>query len=350
MNRIVVILACFCWVVIIAQDGHKNTIPPSDPRASVDQPRPLSVGELKDTIFLIILALGVIERLSRLANLIAIERDWVPTLATTVESDKELTPYDLTQLNAVMSRIDLICKLGAPIVMSMFMSATRSSRLGAVAMIALSFVSWPLEYWTARTVWQYSTRLQKKKAKIPTACAEAVISKDIEPGRSLESPCVGLWAIFCNVVRRFSSWIRQYGLSLKLYFATDIWMASLAVTGLHFSILVFTGTLTVFLVNSGFSLKLVTWAEIFSAMFELGSTYVFPLGVRTLATQRTSYRALRSFSVYSPPASPSPLTCETMDESQLGNEPPLQDEHRRDVSTLGMWALAFMLICLVGEV
>ena len=143
MNRIVVILACCCWVVIIAQDGHKDTISPSDPSASVDEPRPLLVGEFKDTIFLVILVLGVIERLSRLANLISIERDWVPTLATAAESDKESPPYDLTHLNAVMSRIDLICKLGAPIMMSMFMSATKSSRLGAVAMIALNYVSRP---------------------------------------------------------------------------------------------------------------------------------------------------------------------------------------------------------------
>ena len=298
-------------------------------------------------IFLVILALGVLERLSRLANLISIERDWVPTLATGVVADKEYPPYDLTHLNAVMSRIDLICKLGAPIVMSMFMSATKSSRLGAVAMIALNFVSWPLEYWTAQTCWQDSTGLQQKKAKTPTTCAEAGVSKDIEPEKSPEYPRI--WASLHHVVGRFSSWIRQYGWSLKLYFATDIWMASLAVTGLHFSILVFSGTLTVFLVNSGFSLKLITWAEILSATFELGGTYVFPLGVRLLDTQRIPYQALRPMSVYSPPASPSPLTCEIVDESQLGDEPPLHDQHRRGVSTLGMWALAFLLICLVGE-
>ena len=349
VNRIVVIFACCCWVVIIAQDGHRDTISPSDPSASVDQPRPLLVGEFKDTIFLVILALGVIERLSRLANLISVERDWVPTLATAVESDKGPPPYDLTQLNAVMSRIDLICKLGAPIVMSVFMSATKSSRLGAVAMIALNFVSWPLEYWTARTSWLHSTRLQKEKAVIHTACAEAGVSKNIEPEKALEYPCVRLWTPFHGFVGRFSSWTRQYGWSLKLYFATDIWMASLAVTGLHFSILVFSGTLTVFLVNSGFSLKLITWAEIFSAMFELGSTYIFALGVRLLDTQRTPYQALRPMSVYSPPPSPSPLTCEIVDESQQGNEPPLHDQHRRGVSTLGMWALAFLMICLVGE-
>ena len=347
MNRIVVILACCCWVVIIAQDGHKDTVSPSDPSASVDQPRPVLIGDFKDTIFLVILALGVIERLSRLANLITIERDWVPTLATAVESDKGLPPYDLTHLNAVMSRIDLICKLGAPIVMSMFMSATKSSRLGAVTMIALNLVSWPLEYWTAQTCWQDSTRLQKEKAESPTACAGAGVSKDIETEHSPGYP--RLYASLYNVVGRVLSWIRQYGWSLKLYFATDIWMASLAVTGLHFSILVFSGTLTVFLVNSGFSLNFITWAEIFSAMFELGSTYVFPLGVRLLDKQRTSYQALRPMPVYSPPASPSPRTCEIVDENHLGTEAPLHDQHRRGVSTLGMWALAFLLICLVGE-
>lgn len=297
-----------------------------------------------------ILALGVVERLSRLANLISIERDWVPTLATTVELDKELTLHDLTQLNAVMSRIDLICKLGAPIVMSIFMSATKSSQLGAVGIITLNLISWPLEYWTARTVWLGSTRLQEEKTGISTIRAKDGFPMDMECGKSPEYSCAGLLAPLLNVVRRFSSWIRQYGLSLKLYFATDIWMASLAVTSLHFSVLVFSGTLTVFLVNSGFSLKLITWAEIFSAIFELGSTYVFPLGVRLLTTQRTSYQGLRSVPVYSPPTSPSGLTCETAIETSLGNEPPFQDKHRGGVSRLGMWGLAFLLFCLVGEV
>ena len=350
MNRIVVILACFCWVGIIAHDGHKDTITPSDPSAPDGQARPLSVGRLNNTIFLIILALGVVERLSRLANLISIERDWVPTLATTVELDEELTLRNLTQLNAVMSRIDLICKLGAPIVMSMFMSATKSSRLGAVGMIVLNLISWPLEYWTAQTVWLGSTRLQKENIGISITYAKAGFSEGMECGESPEYPCARLLAPILNVIRRFSSWIRQYGLSLKLYFATDIWMASLAVTSLHFSILVFSGTLTVFLINSGFSLKLVTWAEIFSAIFELGSTYVFPLGVQLLATQRTSYQALRSVSIYSPPTSPLGPACETMDDDPLGNEPPFQDNRRKGVSRLGMWALAFLLICLVGEV
>lgn len=350
MNRIVVILACFCWIVIIAQDGHKDTIFPGDPSAPDDQPLQLSVGRFKETIFLIILALGVVERLSRLANLISIERDWAPTLATTVELDKELTLHDLTQLNAVMSRIDLICKLGAPIVMSMFMSTTKSSRLGAVGIIALNLISWPMEYWTARTVWLSSTQLQKEKTGISTSYAKAGFPKDMECGKSPQYSCARLLAQILKVVGRFSSWIRQYGLNLKLYFATDIWMASLAVTSLHFSILVFSGTLTVFLVNSGFSLKLVTWAEIFSATFELGSTYVFPLGVRLLATQRTSYQHLRSVSVYSPPTSPSGLARETVDESPLRNEPPPQANHCRGVPRLGMWALIFLLICLVGEV
>ena len=348
MNRIVVILACVCWVVIIAQDGHKDTILPSDPSASDDQSRPLLVGGLKDTIFLIILALGVVERLSRLANLISIERDWVPTLATTAELDKELTVHDLTHLNAVMSRIDLICKLGAPIVMSLFMSATKSSRLGAVGLIALNLISWPLEYWTVRTVWLGSTRLQREKTGISTTCAKAGFPRDSECEKSPKYS--GLLQPILEIVGRFFSWIRQYGLSLKLYFATEIWMASLAVTSLHFSILVFSGTLTVFLVNSGFSLKLVTWAETISAIFELGSTYMFPLGVRLLGTQPTSYQALRSVSVYSPTSSPLELTCETVDESPLDNEPPFQDKQGRGVSKLGMWALAFLLICLVGEV
>ena len=282
------------------------------------------------------MALGFVERLSRVANLISIERDWVPTLATAAIHEKEPAKYELTQLNAVMSRIDLICKLGAPIMMSVFMSATKSTWLGAVAMIALNLLTWPLEYWTARKAWHGSLQLQELKNTEASSITTAGAGDANSDGPSIEHGPFGLrvWDRAIKIMESLVSWLRNYALSLQLYFTTDIWMPSLAMTGLHFSVLVFSGTLTVFLVNSGFSLKLITGAEVLSAVFELSSTYVFPWGVRILSAQRTTYHALAS--------------SEIEDEDQMRDESLSQEYQRRGVSRLGIWALALMLLCLVS--
>ncbi|KAK3176130.1 hypothetical protein OEA41_007452 [Lepraria neglecta] len=334
VNRIVVILACSCWAVIVTRDGHDGLDVPTESRNPEQPPRPLAVGQFKDAVFLIILALGFVERLSRVANLISIERDWVPTLATVAIHEKEPAKYELTQLNAVMSRIDLICKLGAPIMMSVFMSATKSTWLGAVAMIVLNLLTWPLEYWTARKAWHGSLQLQELKNTEASSITTAGAGDTNSDGPSIEHGPFGLrvWDRAIKIMESLVSWLRNYALSLRLYFTTDIWMPSLAMTGLHFSVLVFSGTLTVFLVNSGFSLKLITGAEVLSAVFELSSTYVFPWGVRILSAQRTTYHALAS--------------SEIEDEDQMRDESLSQEYQRRGVSTLGIWALALMLLCL----
>ena len=282
------------------------------------------------------MALGIVERLSRVANLISIERDWVPTLATAAIHEKEPAKYELTQLNAVMSRIDLICKLGAPITMTVFMSATESTWLGAVAMIALNLLTWSLEYWTARKAWHGSLQLQELKNTEVSSIKTAEAGDANSDGLSIEHGPFGLriWDRAIKTMEILVSWLRSYALSLRLYFTTDIWMPSLAMTGLHFSVLVFSGTLTVFLVNSGFSLKLITGAEVLSAVFELSSTYVFPWGVRILSAQRTTYHALAS--------------SEIEEEDQMRDEPSSQEYQRRGVSRLGMWALTLVLLCLVG--
>ena len=294
-----------------------------------------------------ILVLGVIERLSRLANLISIERDWVPKLAAAIQPDNESAPYDLTQLNAVMSRIDLICKLGAPILISMIMSVTKLTWLGPVGMIFVNLITWPFEYWTARTVWQGSKDLQELKQERSTSALQA---GDTEKEALATAPFgFHFWDTVIRVGSYMWLWLHDYISSLNSYFATDIWMASMATTGLHFSVLAFSGILTVFLVNSGFSLSLVTWAEVLSAVFEISSTYLFPLGVQYLSIQRTSYQTLSQTSMNSPPGSPSLSTFEASDDKRLVDDLSFHNDQRRGVSKLGFWGLVFMLICLVSQ-
>lgn len=289
-------------------------------------------------MFLLILALGILERLSRLANLVSIERDWVPTMVTAGTADKKQPMYDLSRLNAVMSRIDLICKLGSPIVISAFMSATKSPRLGAVLLICLNLLTWPFEYWTAKTVWHENEQLQEEKL-LDGFEAKELAATENETGTR-----------FFNVFMAVLGWISQYGRSLQQYFATHVWMPSLAMSTLHFSVLTFSSTLIVFLVNSGFSMTLITWAEVLSAAFELSSTFVFPWAVHVLSNERTAYHALSDEEPNSTPSTPLRSTFEVNDDAKADGIGSLESSQVIGVSKLGLLAISLTLIALIPSV
>lgn len=63
-----------------------------------------------------------LKKLSRGTNILSMERDWVPTLANTSVDANHPAPYDLTHLNMTMRRMDMLCKLIAPLAVSTFVS------------------------------------------------------------------------------------------------------------------------------------------------------------------------------------------------------------------------------------
>jgi iron-regulated transporter 1 len=70
--------------------------------------------------FGLILVLDAIQHLSATGNKLSLERDWVPALVEPAGTSD--AAYSLTQVNAVMGRIDLICKLVAPSLLPLIIS------------------------------------------------------------------------------------------------------------------------------------------------------------------------------------------------------------------------------------
>ena len=110
VNRISVLISCITWFVILS-----STYPAS-----------------KQGFYAVALVLAMAEELSRGANVLSIERDWVPTLAKSSPDAKYPASYDLTNLNTTMKRIDMLCNLIAPFAVSTFVS-----RIIAVIVIAV---------------------------------------------------------------------------------------------------------------------------------------------------------------------------------------------------------------------
>lgn len=131
-NRTAVISACICWMLILPGEEYKVV-----DRAKLKlELVSLDLKSSKLWLFAIVIGLGVCEKLSGVGNMISMERDWVPNLAAR-GTGSDLSAYSLTHLNAVMRRIDLLCKLLAPVAISLVISFT-SLPAGVILVAGLS--------------------------------------------------------------------------------------------------------------------------------------------------------------------------------------------------------------------
>ncbi|KAI1434666.1 Ferroportin1-domain-containing protein [Xylaria sp. CBS 124048] len=255
-NRASVILGSFLWMLILSQENLLGETPASAPPRFV-LPRN---DTLKGIIFSAAITLGIIERLSASANLISMERDWVVTVAGPTGH-----PYGLSNLNAVMRRIDLVCKLLSPILVSIIISATGSVRIGVLYTGFTSLISIPIEFISAKRVWNGSPVLQAPKALPPSISTPGSASSE-EEGRSMR-------------IRSLLRGLHRYFEGLKMYFTSAVWIPSVALAMLHFNMLTWRATFITYLINIGYSLNVITIARAIGSMFEITSTVITPRGI-----------------------------------------------------------------------
>jgi iron-regulated transporter 1 len=111
-NHGAIVAAYICWLIWLIMAGTEtdNTPHAQNPFSS----------SAKGFQFGLILVLDAIQHLSATGNKLSLERDWVPALVEPAGTSD--AAYSLTQVNAVMGRIDLICKLVAPSLLPLIIS------------------------------------------------------------------------------------------------------------------------------------------------------------------------------------------------------------------------------------
>ncbi|KAI0159522.1 Ferroporti-1 [Xylariaceae sp. FL1272] len=264
-NRGSVILGSFVWLFILSQEDLVAPETPAGETLRYTLPRN---DTLKGVIFAVAITFGIIERLSAAGNMISMERDWIVTAAAPLGR-----PYDLTNLNAVMRRIDLVCKLIAPIAISIIISAAGSVRVGVVYTALTSLVSIPVELLSAKRVWN--------------ACPVLQAPKPIAHPRDIQEPNVA--ASDHGFMSMISSWytrVRQYFYGFEAYFSTTVWVPSVALALLHFNMLTWRATFITYLINIGYSLNVITLARTVGSIFEISSTVITPWGIAYLGKTR----------------------------------------------------------------
>lgn len=308
-NRASILLASVVWILLF------RVISPEDPRPGDDAD---NVFPLRLAVFSLAVCIGIVERLSGMANMISMEREWVPALCLYAYEAQD--QQVLTRLNALMRRIDLICKLVSPLTISGLIEMT-SVESGVLAVGTLSGVCWPCEYFLTRHVWNTNPALQQTKARPDDNNGVNHEESDIRDS---------------YLARLGDSILKQVG-QVRRYLATDVWQPSFALSLLHLSALSYSATFITFMLSEGFSLLVVTIARAFGSIVEISSTFVAPLGISRLArcNGKCSNADVRG------------RFARIGGDIDNQGDSPMTENHDVGLARSGLWGLTLQFACLV---
>ena len=244
VNRAAIVVSCLLWFSILSSD----------------------VPAQKNALFSLVLILGMVEKNSRMTNILSMERDWIPTLASSIPGAQ----FNLTYLNTMMRRIDIFCKFIAPLAISTFISAIAPVKIAIVVVAMISMFSFVPECWCVRKVYSQSSRLQMPNEDKGVNASSASSAWNERLGSKL-------WSSIDTHVR-----------SLRYYFKSPVWVPSLGIAVLHASVLTYSATFITYLLNAGFPLGMLTVAKAIGSIFEIGSTFVFLWAVNALSKANVS--------------------------------------------------------------
>ena len=322
INRITVVISCIIWFFLLVT----------------------TTSAYKQILFALILVLGMAEKSARMTNTLSIERDWVPTIASTPG-----TPYDLTHLNTAVRRIDMLCKFLAPLAISTFISRSASIRLAVLGIAIVSVLSIGLEYWCVQVVWRQNGRLRALKTMSSQGDFTRPLDTQIPYDKEASSCARSLTLCLPGALSQIRILISSNVKGVRCYFSTPVWIPSLCIAVMHASVLSYSATFITYLLNAGFPLETVTIVKAIGSLFEVGSTFVFVWAVGMLSKSETS-------NSYSKKDFHETGTLGELSESDGAEDPdafpPSLRSHTSDaiVARIGLWGICSLFLSLVRPI
>jgi len=185
--------------------------------------------------------MACMEKLSAVLNTISVERDWVVVVARSDE-------MRLATMNAQMRRIDLFCKLVAPLAISLVDSY--STQVAALVTAALSIASVSIEYFAIARVYQAVPTLRNPKS----LDADAPNRQPLSTKDRLSSATT----------------------VVLTYVGHPAFLPSFALALLYLTVLSFSGQLITYLLAQDLSSASVALLRGVAALFELSATWLGP--------------------------------------------------------------------------
>ncbi|XP_038694832.1 solute carrier family 40 member 2-like isoform X2 [Tripterygium wilfordii] len=229
---------------------------------------------------------GAVGVLSTLAGTILVEREWVVVIS------EGHSPELLTKMNYIIRRIDLTCKLLAPIVTSFIISFV-SLKASAIALALWNIISVWVEYWLFLSVLGGIPALgessQKRLLRLsPTNVEDSSSTSDMR--KSLLPHDEGSLAVVekrggWKIIERFSkvpfvgAWI--------VYLQQDVVLPGVSLALLYFTVLSFGILMIAALEWNGIPAYVIGIARGISATIGIGATVAYPVLHSHISTLRT---------------------------------------------------------------
>ncbi|KAG0481154.1 hypothetical protein HPP92_011686 [Vanilla planifolia] len=224
---------------------------------------------------------GAISMLSTLAGTILIEREWVVVISNGQR------PEVLTRMNSIIRRIDLICKLFAPVLTGFIISFV-SLVASAVILALWNVLSVWLEYWLWMSVYNGIPALKVNKPGRKVDCfsclwPETPLGESVENaegGRGMDMSKLKKEIMEClSKLLCFDAWI--------VYFKQDVVLPGVALALLYFTVLSFGTLMTATLEWKGIPAYVIGIARGVSAIIGIVSTVMYPIIHSHISTLRT---------------------------------------------------------------
>ncbi|KAF9252262.1 hypothetical protein DTO006G1_3010 [Penicillium roqueforti] len=229
-QRVPVAISCLCFVATLSTDSWSLTI----------------------ALFTVQGLLACMEKLAATANTVAVERDWAIVISESINVPRQ-------DLNASMRRIDLFCKLLAPVFISLIDSISTPYAIWTV--FTMNTASVLVEYLAIAQVYQSVPALTKTQA--PTTQADDTNGK--------------------SDTRCLSSSLAPW----KEYIASPVFLASFALSLLYLTVLSFGATMVTYLLHTGFTPLEVSYMRIGSVVAELSGTWTAPMVMNRIGPIRS---------------------------------------------------------------
>ncbi|KAF2127936.1 hypothetical protein P153DRAFT_294412 [Dothidotthia symphoricarpi CBS 119687] len=221
----------------------------------------LSIGEeevhLRSGMFVASVVLACVEKVGFIANTVAVERDWIVVVSDSLGVERQ-------KLNSVMRRIDLGCKLVAPLCVGLIDGYATNVAIWAV--FGMNAASVVIEYFAI--------------AQIYAAVPELGFGKDIqqrrEPGTDRHTPS-----------RSVSNSIREAVQPWRDYVQNPAFLASFSLSLLYLTVLSFSSQMTTYLLTLGFTSTHVSLLRLVSVVLELSATCAVPILMKRIGPVRS---------------------------------------------------------------
>lgn len=202
-------------------------------------------------LFTLVVLASCVMKLSDIAMSVAIERDWVMTIA-------EGSDARLTRLNLWMRRIDLGCKLVAPLFAGLLTSTTGNvTTLIIISGIALGGLGFELLW--INIVWKRFPVLATSRQEVDNVAAETISSP-----RKLSLHSLKAW-----LTMTYNDW--------RMFVHNPVFPSSLAISLLYFTTLNFDGNMISWLKTNTYSDALISGLRGISVCTGLAGTAIMPM-------------------------------------------------------------------------